>query len=155
MSADTVDQAITKATTIVLEDWAMAFLGETPEKIDGESLPDPIEASVVFTGNSGIKGRLSVLTDSAMAETVCRSVLGMDSEEELDIVSKIDALKELVNVLGGHFLTEAFGAKLVFELSTPECHELVATDLSQISKNYQNWFTADDHFIGVKVDLNG
>ncbi len=154
MNENNIKEALDKVATVVLEDWAMAFVGETPEGFTASETTIPVEASVMFSGNIGVSGQLFVMADHALAETVCRSVLGMDGDEELDIISKIDALKELVNVLGGHFLTEAFGKTPVFQLSAPECRDVEIAEVDSLSSKYTNWYSPDDHVIGIRVQFN-
>lgn len=153
MKDELIKQALDRATTVVLEDWAMAFVGEAPNGFTLSDSTIPVEASVMFSGNTGVSGQLFVIADHALAEVVCRSVLGMEEGEELDLISKVDALKELVNVLGGHFLTEAFGKNPVFQLSAPECRDLEMKEVESVSSKYTNWYCPDDHVIGVRVQL--
>ncbi len=148
MEESELTDALNRAASIVLEEWAMAFLSEGSEA----GIDTPLEASVIFNGDIGVSGTVSLVASQKLAEAICRSVLGVADDEELDIVSRIDALKEMVNLVGGHFLTQAYGTTPVFQLSAPECK--VLSDGGFAPEGYSTWLSADDEPVGLKVVIH-
>ena len=108
----------------VLEKQAFMFA----DPVDKEDLPsieaDCIRARIGFTGE--MDGELVLLVPGEMCAEIAANILGTDADDELSIQRGQDALKELLNVTCGQFLTTFAGEKPVFDLSVPEITTLDA-----------------------------
>jgi len=98
------------------------------ETIDPRDLPD-MEASLVhahisFAGENS--GEIGLLFDPDLASLLAARILGLEAKDQLldDMVE--DAVKELLNVVCGQFLTLSFGETPVFSLSVPHVFQLGA-----------------------------
>lgn len=80
---------------------------------------DPIEVRMVFSGD--FCGELALLAPSALARELCANMLGADVCDIIAGDRALDALKELVNVLCGHIVTEIAGEGPAFNLQPPDC----------------------------------
>jgi hypothetical protein len=98
--------------------------------------------SLQFTGTP--TGRIHMWVSRGFACLVAANMLGIDTGAEEARKKGLDALMELLNMITGNFLTEAFGEKPVFTLSLPET---IPNDQLADDFNDQNavWFSADDN----------
>jgi len=98
------------------------------ETIDPRDLPDMdaslVHAHIIFTGESS--GEIGLLFDPSLASLLAARILGIDAKDQLldDMVE--DAVKELLNVVCGQFLTLSFGETPVFSLTVPHVFPLGA-----------------------------
>ena len=90
-----------------------------------EDLPAPatedawLETSIVYRGPS--RGELSLRCPRAFATLLAANLLGIDDDAES---KSEDAVKELMNIICGQFITTMYGTGDVFDLSIPVTHEL-------------------------------
>ncbi len=94
------------------------------------SLPDPDQfegVSLIFTG--GQSGEFHLWANSGFAAQAAANMLGIDENGDLARDKGPDAMKELLNMITGNFLTAAFGDVPKFEQGLPmslnkECLEI-------------------------------
>jgi chemotaxis protein CheY-P-specific phosphatase CheC len=85
---------------------------------DGNELPMPdIAATMEYHGHSS--GRLTLQLASRILDMLTENMLGEPPEGEDADEKRQDALKEVLNMICGNFLTQWAGENPVFELSPP------------------------------------
>lgn len=77
-----------------------------------------IEVKMGFAG--GMQGAMALVVPAEMPVRIAANVLGMEPDDEFVVERGIDAVKEVLNVTCGRFLTLYAGEKPVFDLSVPE-----------------------------------
>jgi len=96
------------------------------EIVDPRDLPDMeaplVHAHINFTGESS--GEIGLLFDPPLASLLAARILGLEDKDQLldDMIE--DAVKELLNVVCGQFLTMSFGETPVFSLTVPHVFPL-------------------------------
>lgn len=60
------------------------------------------------------------MVPASWCQELAKNVLGLDMDEEASAEEGQDAINELLNVIGGQFLTNCYGEKPMFHLSIPE-----------------------------------
>jgi chemotaxis protein CheY-P-specific phosphatase CheC len=89
--------------------------------VDPPSLPDmktdAFNVRIEFTGEH--TGELSIIMERPLASLITCSILGIEDTRDADDAMIEDALKELANVVCGHFVTLMFGYTPVFRISLP------------------------------------
>ena len=98
----------------VLQESAFIFAepDEEPEAWEGEALV----ARIAFESTRG--GSLRLVTTLLAASDIAANMLGIDPGEEADANGRA-AVSELLNVLGGAFLTRYFGTAVPSQLGLP------------------------------------
>jgi len=83
-----------------------------------------INARIAFSGPCS--GDLGLMIEQPLAELIGTNMLGFAPGEHLiqDMID--DAVKELLNVVCGQFITSMFGSKPVFSLNIPQVFPLSA-----------------------------
>ena len=84
-----------------------------------------IQARMTFTGD--MAGALTLVVSENMCSEIAANILGTDPEDKIEKARSRDALKEVLNVTCGNFLTAIAGNKPVFELSVPMVSEIDET----------------------------
>ncbi len=69
-------------------------------------------------------GEMGIAVPSEAGGVLASNILGLEEGEEAAAEKAVDALKELLNIVCGQFLTTVFGEGPVFNLSVPEVREL-------------------------------
>jgi len=106
----------------VLEESAfiLAEPGEEPERWSGAVL----RACIAFESTRG--GTLRLLTNPQAASEIAANMLGIDQGDEEAQSNGRAAVSELLNVLGGAFLTRYFGTAVPSQLGLPDTELLAA-----------------------------
>ncbi len=103
----------------VLANLAFMFIDES----QAEPPPGPwLETSIQYQG--AVRGRLSLCCPREFSETLAANLLGVDSMELEGAGPAEDAIRELLNVVCGQFVTARYGTETVFHLSIPEVRPL-------------------------------
>lgn len=124
----------------VLEDTAFMFAEtDAGDGVDTDALPDSGEDAVSETEGDSVEsdapevnfqmveisftgpvsGSLAIECDGRFMTSLAANVLGLDEEDLSEEADKIDALKELVNIICGNFITSLGGSRAVFDLTIP------------------------------------
>ena len=116
-----------------LENMAFIF---TEELLEEDVLAEPGKCLVVemrFRGPH--RGRVNLAVQYPLSEELAMNMLGIDEEEELTEAMAHDALKEILNMACGQFLTTRFGSQPVFDLTIPEVKKMEAKSWSELSRS--------------------
>jgi chemotaxis protein CheY-P-specific phosphatase CheC len=122
MNADD-NELMMKVFSSIFEDFAFMFVEEALD-LENKSAGECFRANIEFKSKSK-KGYLEVVAPEEFCDETAENILGTDVKE-LPAGSGENALKELLNISCGYFLSEKFGIDEVFDLSIP-----VASPVSQ------------------------
>jgi hypothetical protein len=113
--SDPSPEMLTEVLSSVLEEAAF-FLIE-PEAVPDHFEGDVFSASIDFEAMRG--GQLRLTASRNLARNLAANMLGIDpGDPEADEQGR-NALGEILNVLGGAFVTRHFGTKTPFQLGLP------------------------------------
>jgi CheY-specific phosphatase CheX len=117
---ENIETAVFESAAHVFE--TSAFMSVYPWE-DGNELPMPdIAATMSFSGHSN--GNLTLQLVSRVLDMLAENMLGEPPEGEDADEKRRDALKEVLNMICGNFLTQWAGEDPVFELSPPSIVEI-------------------------------
>lgn len=134
--------ALSKVTVRILEEAAFLFSDDLPPADRPDADWQPVGATLSFEGN-GQSGALHVWADVAMVRSLASNMLGLDEDDPESGAHIADALKELLNMILGNVLTEAWGTEPVFHLGIPEL--LDASEWSPHVAARGLWLTVEGH----------
>jgi chemotaxis protein CheY-P-specific phosphatase CheC len=124
MNAD--DNALlVKVFFSIFEDFAFMF-GEEALETENKNYKDFFRAKITFKSKSK-KGFIEIIAPSEFCDEIAENILG-DDVEELPEYAGESALKELLNISCGYFLTEKFEKNEIFDLSIPETSAVAAKE---------------------------
>lgn len=108
-----------QSTTKILESATFLFT----DKLAPEEIPD-MEANWQQVGvrleyHGPHSGELRMWINEPLSKIIAQNMLGLDESEECSEEREMDAIKEVLNMILGNFLTEAFGTDDVFHLGIP------------------------------------
>jgi hypothetical protein len=119
MNSATIIETVRAVIARVLEDAAFIFSDELETEANPSQEPWTAEGvSLKFSGERS--GGFRLWADDGFANLLAENMLGLDVADEQAREKKIDALKEMVNIIVGNSLTELFGTEAVFELGIPQ-----------------------------------
>ncbi len=97
-----------------------AFLFAEPTAVKSLAEPDSgwVHARIAFSGP--VSGRLELDLAGELRREIAANVLGLESDDDAAERGGDDALRELLNVICGHLLTQMAGEAAVFDLGLPE-----------------------------------
>lgn len=119
MSETMVADTLSQVSSRILEDAAFVFT----DLLDPQQRPDVDSwsaegASLEFSGEK--KGVLHMWASEGFARYAAANMLGIDEDAEDAGQKGMDALKELLNMVVGNFLTDLYGEEPIFDLGLPE-----------------------------------
>ena len=126
----------------VLMNYAFMFGDVCPKDelaSDGDSY---IHSTISFSGDQA--GILGISTSPDLCLQLAANVLGIDIEEENSMSEAYDALKELINIVCGQFLTKVYGDTGTFDLSPPNIIEISGVEWKSLIE--------DEETIGIIID---
>lgn len=141
------DQTTEILTTIfseVLADLAFMFTDEEP----GDMTPGDrwLETTMGYRGRHTGVLRLRCTREFSMK--LAANLLGLDTDDADTEHSAHDAVKELMNIVCGQFITAAFGTQELFNLTIPQVVELPeAPDLSAGDGTEESVLSANGQFV--------
>jgi len=104
----------------------------------------PVGMSIRYTGPE--VGEVHIWAEEDFARYVAANILGLDFDDDTAIEKGTDALKEVLNIVVGNFLTSHYGEGLVFDLGIP-----VMVEKNVFEKDYDAenkvWIQADDYAV--------
>lgn len=122
--SDPTPQMLTEVLSSVLEE--AAFFMIEPEPVPPDYDGDVFSATIDFEAVRG--GQLRLTASRNLARNLAANMLGIDpSEAEADEQGR-NALGEILNVLGGAFVTRHFGTKVPFQLGLPSVVDEIPGD---------------------------
>jgi CheY-specific phosphatase CheX len=113
--SDPTPEMLTEVLSSVLEEAAFFMIEPevVPDRFDG----DVFSATIDFEAMRG--GQLRLTASRNLARNLAANMLGIDpADPEADAQGR-NALGEILNVLGGAFVTRHFGTKIPFQLGLP------------------------------------
>ena len=114
-------ETLTEVISEVLETSAFVF-GEPCQKDDiPVDVAGALKATIVFEGPLG--GSIEIAAAPGLATELAAGVLGLEADEVTPEQAE-DALKELVNVTCGQWLTSVFGDEPIFKLTASQLQSL-------------------------------
>jgi chemotaxis protein CheY-P-specific phosphatase CheC len=141
MNADD-NKLITKVFSSIFEDFAFMFAEEALD-LEINSIGECFRAKIEFKSKSK-KGYLEVIAPKEFCDETAKNILGIDVEE-LPPDSGENALKELLNISCGYFLSEKYGTDEVFDLSIPVTSPVLQKEWNLLYNNVQyTIFLVDD-----------
>ena len=123
---ENLNDVLTKMFAEVAEQMAFLFCEPAREEELSASTSSYVEARMTFLGPR--RGALRIATTPELCRQVSANVLGIEPEDEQAQRGADDALKELLNVTCGRFLTAIAGEEAVFDLSVPAVSRLSAEE---------------------------
>lgn len=141
-------------STKILEEWGMMIVDET---VDAKKMFEPSEnyyvSMVNFKGRGTMNGNYTVLCQSKFVDCLAHNLLGTD--EEVTEEQKLDALKEMSNVLTGNLITEFYGADTTFDLMPPEAYTMPSELAGAVVDSKRTVaFCADDTPVAISFSLD-
>jgi len=133
--------ALSEVTQEVLLATAFAFGDPCP----ATELPDCgsslLRARLQFQGS--VSGELHLTAPADLCAVLAADVLSEDADA-IGRDESEDSLKELLNVIGGNWLTALYGDELVFALSAPRAETIGAAEWDQLRR--------DSSGVGLVID---
>lgn len=95
-------------------------------------------------------GELRLWIAEPLSRTIAQNMLGLDEMEDCSEEKEMDAVKEILNMILGNFLTEAFGTEVVFHLGIPRIIPEKLLDES-LENPYRFWLSAENHPLLISI----
>lgn len=139
---------IVKATVEVFK--TMMNMKVVPGEISVEKVRVRESEVIASIGVAGfLSGSISVFMNMSMAETTSRRMLCMEEGDSIGKDDLIDAIGELVNMIGGNIKTELFEKTPLFDISVPSVY--VGKDLERRSICDDLCFVVPFQFEGTEL----
>lgn len=139
-----------KTAVKVLEEWGMMLVEDAPENKADFTADEPILSSEVEMRGT-FHGFVSIFAQDSFLTTLAQNLLGSDAPSEDD---KRDAFRELGNIMAGNFLTEAYGADLVFDVAQPVVADSNLEAVERLDERRVRFhFHADDSPVAVSFSI--
>lgn len=114
----------------VLEKQAFLFAEETESGDVPPQTGKMLSARITFAGT--FSGTISLYVTETMCCEIAANFLGVDADAPGIATKAPDALKEILNVVCGNFLTAAAGDGPVFDLTVPQASEHAGDEWSRV-----------------------
>ena len=138
-----------EALSNVLENMAFIFTEELPTEKLSINPGEFLAAEMTFHGPN--RGRVSLLVQYPFITLLAVNMLGAEEGEVTEAIA-FDALKELLNMACGQFLTSRFGSEPVFDLTVPEIRNVEAAKLNhRLLRPGSGILEADEHQLVANV----
>lgn len=133
-------QAMEIVAVRILEDAAFLFVDRMPDGNKPDRDWPPAGAELRWAGPS--RGLMRVWMDPDFLKVLAANMLGIEEDDEAAAKAGSDAMREVLNMVVGNSLTEAWGPGPVFHLEIPESADpdLLLPDMSE-----GFWIDADGH----------
>ena len=118
MSTNELKQALEIVAPRILEEAAFIF----SQPLEGPDQPDdewtPVGVELLWEGPSN--GMMRLWAEPALLPVFAANLLGIEEDDPLSAQKGLDAVKEILNMMVGNSLTEAWGPGPIFHLHIPE-----------------------------------
>ncbi len=129
----------------------LAFMFTEEEPTEPAAGGQWLEASIFYHGP--IDGTLRLLCSTDFTVLLAANLLGIDPQDDDAETEARDAVKELMNVLCGQFVTAVHGEEHVFNLSIPQVRDIPETpDLSTPDGPESATFFVDAHRVQLTYE---
>ncbi len=126
------DQKTATLTTVLSEVLAnLAFMFDDEEPTGPQPDQSWLEATISYNGPKS--GTLTLNCPAEFSPFLASNLLGVSPEDEDAEQSAEDALRELMNVLCGQYVTARHGVDDVFDLTIPQVRQLSEPPLASLS----------------------
>jgi CheY-specific phosphatase CheX len=115
----------------VLERQAFMFATEGPPAEEVTAPDTSLHAAMGFTGT--VRGTMELAAPVELCTELTGNLLGLEPDDPAARADAADALKELLNVVCGQYLSTAYGSQPVFRLSIPSVVEIDATGWERLA----------------------
>ncbi len=112
----TTTPTLPKIFSNILSDMAFIFTSE----LDADAPPPVLTLKVRIRYTGPNCGTLELRCGGHFAATLAANLLGVEPTDSEADQGRLDALKELMNVVCGNLVTELYGTQGLYELSIPE-----------------------------------
>lgn len=126
-----VSKAVYEVSSRVFEDMAFVFT-----ELDEKPAPweeDLVAAELTFTGEH--KGKLMLITYSELCLELAANLLGIELDDPEADEKSLDALGELLNVIGGILMEKIFGKNQNHQLGVPSMKKITQKELLEQGDN--------------------
>lgn len=110
----------------------------------------PLGAEIVYSGQE--TGYIRLWADEALARTIAMNMLGMDCDVNIAKGKCVDALKEILNMIAGNFITVYYGENSNIRIGLPS----LPAD-SYFRRDFENkeslWFYVEGHIMLVATEI--
>jgi hypothetical protein len=150
MSDNSASLVLAEVVTRIFEDAAFVFADSMQASTPDPDAWQPIGFKLSFTGMAS--GVLRMWADREFAACVAANMLGLEGNDASTPEAGEDALRELLNMVTGNFLTEEFGEEPIFTLGLPETcsKDLLEAD---VKNPCGAWFNAEGTPVLFCIDL--
>jgi len=138
----------------VLEGAAFVFTDELPP----ERIPEhgkswgAIGVGLEFEGSLQ-RGTVDLWLSEELSDMIAINMLGLEPSDECTEEQSRDASKEILNMVVGIFLTEAFGVEEVFHLGIPRIiPDSAFAESSKLANHF--WIDADGHSVMMSLQIS-
>lgn len=145
MDQQTLRETLNNAVCRVLEQTAFMF-PEPADMLDGISFDDIkfVLTELSFSGDEC--GEVFLIVPDEFCAELSANMLGEDIDDADPKDKRIDALKEILNIIAGQLLTDIYGEKAMFNLTAPKVKDLPQDEFfSIIDKNEYACSISDEH----------
>jgi len=149
---DTPSQYLTEALSHVL----LSMVSLSPRITDAADMPevkgDALNVRIEYSGEHA--GELGLIIEKPLAVLMAARILGMEQTKDVydDMIE--DALRELLNVVCGHFVTLMYGYMPVLKISLPKVFTIgsAVCNVLRTNPNVCTFMVEDSPLLGqVKV----
>ncbi len=149
---DTPSQYLTEALSHVL----MSMVSLSPRVMEAADMPevkgDALNVRIEYTGEHA--GELGLIIEKPLATLMAARILGLAHTKDVydDMIE--DALRELLNVVCGHFVTLMYGYTPVLKISLPKVFTIgsAVCNVLRTNPNVCTFMVEDSPLLGqVKV----
>jgi len=112
----TTCENLASAISDVIEELTLMIV--EPSDVLPEDWCPELKVSIGFDGP--VNGRLILLSDGALCDSVAANLLGSDLSDPEVLANAHDAVGELLNVVCGNLVTRVFDSQRAFALTLPE-----------------------------------
>lgn len=136
----------------VLEQMAFIFADECSEEEMCQTPEDSLSARMEFSGER--KGSVTLIAPVDLCREIAVNMLGTETED-LSSSMIMDALREVLNMACGRFLTDRFGLEPVFDLTVPKVTRLDAAGWEEAGKGENTIrLIAEDYPLLASIEID-
>jgi CheY-specific phosphatase CheX len=144
MTSKTATPTLRKIFSDILSDMAFIFVSEPDSEVIAPGYT--LQARIRYQGTH--RGMLQLRCDGRFAAILAGNLLGVDSADAAAEQQRLDALKELMNVVCGNLVTTLYGTEALFELTIPEITPLLPGDRPESLQGAEaHTFLAENYLI--------
>ncbi|MEW5924080.1 MAG: chemotaxis protein CheX [Candidatus Zixiibacteriota bacterium] len=145
MDKQMLENKLEDITMSVLEQAAFIFADPMRSR-DNLEFADirTLQISIDYEGEA--HGTLLFIIPEAICSEIHCNMLGENETESMTADCCHDAAKEIINIIGGHFLTEIYGRDAGIRLATPDIREIATDEIrGLISQNPAAVLSTGEH----------